>query len=130
MFCIFSSFDVTLSKTKILVFGRNKRKLNQEVFTYARTKLRYLVMDLYSHGHLEPSSKRQRIARMKTRILSISFTPALKGSNSRLTKCLTRLENEVFNLFILTTWKWAPSCTNRDLPRRLRSGGSQTPSKC
>ena len=31
-FCTSSSLEVNLAKTKIMIFGRNKRKLNQKVF--------------------------------------------------------------------------------------------------
>ena len=36
-FCIFSILDINISKTKILIFGHNERKLNQKAF--------YLVID-------------------------------------------------------------------------------------
>ena len=35
-FCTSSSLDVNLSKTKIMIFGRNKRRLNQEAFSLGK----------------------------------------------------------------------------------------------
>ena len=70
-FCTSSSLDVNLSKTKIMIFGRNKRKLNQEAFYLGKDQIeitheyKYLGIDFYSHGYFEPSSKRRRIACMK-----------------------------------------------------------------
>ena len=69
--CTFSSLDVNLSKTKILIFGRNKRKLDQEAFYLGKDQIeitheyKYFKINFYSHGHFEPSSKRCRIVGLK-----------------------------------------------------------------
>ena len=62
---------VNLSKTKIMIFDRNKRKLNQEAIYLDKDRIeinheyKYLGIDFYSHGYFEPSSKGQRMSRMK-----------------------------------------------------------------
>jgi hypothetical protein len=53
-----------------MIFGLNKRKLNQEGFYVDKDQIEitldeYLGVDYYSHGYFEPSSKRQRIVGMK-----------------------------------------------------------------
>ena len=54
-----------------MIFGRNKRKLNQEAFYLDKNpfeiprEYKYLGIDFYSHGYFEPSSIRQGIACMK-----------------------------------------------------------------
>ena len=63
--------EVILSKTKIIIYGHNKRKLNQEEFYLNKDQIeisheyKYLGMYFYLHGYFEPSSKRQRITSMK-----------------------------------------------------------------
>ena len=37
-FCTSSCLDVNLSKTKIMIFGHNKRKLNQEAFYLGKSR--------------------------------------------------------------------------------------------
>lgn len=41
-FCTFSSLDVNLSKTKIMICDRNIRKLNQEVYIHKYIEIDYL----------------------------------------------------------------------------------------
>ena len=55
-----------------MIFGHNKRKLNQEAFYLDKDPIeitheyKYLGIDLYSHGYFEPSNKKkQRIAGIK-----------------------------------------------------------------
>ena len=55
-FCTSSSLEVNLAKTKIMIFGRNKRKLNQETIYLAKDQIeithqyKYHGIDFYSHG--------------------------------------------------------------------------------
>ena len=55
-FCTSSSLEVNLAKTKIMIFGRNKRKLNQEIIYLAKDQVeithqyKYHGIDFYSHG--------------------------------------------------------------------------------
>ena len=50
-----------------MIFGRNKRKLDQEAFYLDKNQIKiiheykYLRIDFYSHSYFEPSSKRQGI---------------------------------------------------------------------
>ena len=59
-----SSLKVNLSKTKIMIFDRNKRKSNQEAFYLDKDQIeitheyKYIGIEFYSHGYFEPSSKR------------------------------------------------------------------------
>ena len=52
--------------TIIMIFGRNKRKLNQKAFYLDKGQIEithefeYLGIDIYSHRYFEPSSKRQK----------------------------------------------------------------------
>jgi hypothetical protein len=54
-----------------MLFGCNKRNLNQETFYLDKNQneithqYKYPGIDSYSHGHFEPSYKMQRIACMK-----------------------------------------------------------------
>ena len=53
-----------------MVFGRNRRNLNQEAFYPDKDRIKinheckYLGIDFYSHSYLGPSSKRPQIAGM------------------------------------------------------------------
>ena len=55
-FCTSSSLEVILAKTKIMIFGHNKRKLNQEAFYLDKDQIemtheyKYLGIDFHSHG--------------------------------------------------------------------------------
>ena len=63
-----SSLEVDLAKTKIMIFGRNKRKLNQKVFYLDKDQTheyKYLGIDFYSYGYFEPSSKRRGVVGLK-----------------------------------------------------------------
>ena len=70
-FCTSSSLEVNLSKTNIIIFGHNKRKINQEAIYLNKDPIevtheyKYLGIDFHSHGYFEPSSKSHRIAGMK-----------------------------------------------------------------
>ena len=70
-FCTYSSLQVNLSKTKLMIFGHNKRKLNQEAFylnkdhTEITHDYKCLGIDVYAHSYFEPSFKRQGIAAME-----------------------------------------------------------------
>ena len=61
--CNSSSLEVNLSKTKSMIFGVNKRKLNLEAFYLDRDQIeitqeyKYFGIEFYSHGNLEASSK-------------------------------------------------------------------------
>ena len=65
-FCTSSSLEVNLSKTKIAIFGCNKRELNQEVFHLDKDQIeitleyKYLEIDLDWRGYFEPSSKSEQ----------------------------------------------------------------------
>ena len=54
-----------------MIFGRNKKKLNQEAFYLDKDSIeitheyKYLGSVSYSHGYFEPCSKRLRIIGMK-----------------------------------------------------------------
>ena len=54
-----------------MIFGCNKRKVNQEAFYLDKDQIeitsryKYLGIDFYSHGYFEPSSKKQGIVCMK-----------------------------------------------------------------
>ena len=56
-FCTSFSLEVNISKTKIMLFGHNKRKLNQEAFYLSKEQIeitheyKYLGNDFYSHGY-------------------------------------------------------------------------------
>ena len=60
--CTSSSLDVNLSKTRITIFGLNKRKLNQEAFHLGNDRIdktheyKSLGIDFYSCGYFEASS--------------------------------------------------------------------------
>ena len=66
-FCTFSSLDVNLSKTKIMIFGRNKKKLNQEVFHLGKDQIEitheynYLGVDLDSFATLNHQVKDEEL---------------------------------------------------------------------
>ena len=70
-FCTSSSFEINLAKTKIMIFGCNKRKLNQEAFYLDKDQIeiihedKYIRIDFYSHGYFEPFIERQGIAGMR-----------------------------------------------------------------
>ena len=70
-FCTSFSLEVNLSKTKIMIFGCNKIKLNQEAFYLDQDPIditheyKYIRIHFYSHGYFEPSNKRQGITSMK-----------------------------------------------------------------
>ena len=57
-FALLQALKIYLSKTKIMVFGRNKRKLNQEAFYLDKDQIeiiheyKYLGIDFYSHEDL------------------------------------------------------------------------------
>ena len=59
--CSSSSLEDILSKTKIMIFGHNKRKSNQEAFHLDKDQIeitheyKYLGIDFYLHGHFEAS---------------------------------------------------------------------------
>ena len=54
-----------------MIFGYNKRKINEEAFYVDNDPIeiiheyKYLGIDFYSHGYFKPFSKRQRIEGMK-----------------------------------------------------------------
>ena len=54
-----------------MIFGLNKRELNQEALYLDKDQIeitheyKYLAIDFYSHGYFEPSGKGRRIAVMK-----------------------------------------------------------------
>ena len=54
-----------------MIFGRNKRTLNQEAFYLSKDQIeiiheyKYLGIDFYEHGYFEPSSKKWQIAGMR-----------------------------------------------------------------
>ena len=70
-FCTSSSFEVNPSKTKFMIFGHNKRKLNQEAFHPNKDQIeithkrKNLGINFYTHGYFEPPSKRQGIIGLK-----------------------------------------------------------------
>ena len=59
-----SSLEVNLSKTKIIIFDNNKKKLNPKAFCLDKGPIeitheyKYVRTKFHSHGYLEPSSKR------------------------------------------------------------------------
>jgi hypothetical protein len=63
----FSSLEINLSKTKIMIFGHNKRKSNQEAFYLDKDQIeitheyKYLGIDFYLHSHFEASSKGNKL---------------------------------------------------------------------
>ena len=71
-FCTSYGPEVNLSKVKIMIFGCNKRELNQEAFYLDKDPIKttheykYHGIDFYTHKYFEPSIKRRRIASMKT----------------------------------------------------------------
>ena len=81
-FC--TSLEDNLFKTKIMIFGRNKRKLNQEIFYLDNDqieithKYKYIEVDFYSHWYFEPSSKRWRMPCMKA-LMCTSKKEAIVG---------------------------------------------------
>ena len=83
-FCTSSGLEVNLSKTEIMIYGRNKRKLNREAFYLEKVpveithKYKYLGIGFYSHGCFEPSNKRQRFASMKA-LMDTSREEAVVG---------------------------------------------------
>ena len=70
-FCTSSSLEVNSSKTKLMIFGRNKRKWNQEAFYLDKDQIeitreyKCLGIDFCSHGYFEQFSKRWGIAVME-----------------------------------------------------------------
>ena len=56
-----------------MIFGYNKRKINEEAFYVDNDPIeiiheyKYLGIDFYSHGYFKPFSKRQRIERSSSR---------------------------------------------------------------
>lgn len=62
-FALLLALEINKSKTKIMIFGRNKRKLKQKVFYLNEDEMeitheyKYLGIDFYLHGYFEPSSK-------------------------------------------------------------------------
>ena len=71
------SWTSYMSIAKIMIFGRNKRKLNQEAYYLENDQIKItyeykcLGVDFYSHGYFEPSSKRWGIADMKALIIAL-----------------------------------------------------------
>ena len=61
--CTYSSLEVNLAKTRIMVFGCNKRKLNQEAFYLDKDQIeithefKFLGIDFKSHGYFDLSVK-------------------------------------------------------------------------
>ena len=59
-FCIVSSLEVNLPKTKIIIYGCNKRKLKQKAFYIDKGSIeitneyKYLGIEFYSHEYSEP----------------------------------------------------------------------------
>ena len=69
--CTSSSPNFKLSMTIVMIFGCNKRTLNQEAFHLSKNQIeiiheyKYLGIDFYAHGYFEPSSKKWQIAGMR-----------------------------------------------------------------
>jgi len=63
----FSSLEINLSKTKIMIYGHNKRKSNQEAFYLDKGQIeitheyKYLGIDFYLQSHFEASSKGDKL---------------------------------------------------------------------
>ena len=114
-FCIVFDLDVNLSKAKIMVFGCNKRKLNQETFYLGKNQneithhYKYLGIDSYSHGHFEPSNKRQRIVCMKVVMCTLRIETIVGFTSwefeSHLLKALVLQLSHMALKFGETTWK-------------------------
>ena len=62
-FCTSSSLEVKLAMTKIMIFDRNKKKINQKAFYLDKDQIeitheyKYLGIDIWSYGYFEPCSK-------------------------------------------------------------------------
>ena len=70
-FCTSSRLEVKPTMTKIMIFGCNNRKFNQEAFYLDKDQIEitheydYLGIDFDLHNYFEPSDKRQGIACVK-----------------------------------------------------------------
>ena len=106
--------DPPLSKTKIMIFGRNKRKLNQEAFYLDKDQIeitheyKYLGIDFYSHGYFEPSSKRRRIASMKA-LMGTLRKEAIVGVTC------WELKSHLFKALVLPTFTYGTEIWGGDL---------------
>ena len=89
-----------------MIFGCNKRKLNQEAFYLDKDHIeitheyQYLGIDFYSHGYLEPSSKKGGIASMK----------ALMGTSRKEAIVKVRcweLKSHLFKALVLPTFMYS-----------------------
>ena len=108
-FCTSSNLEVNLSKTKIMILGRNKRKLNQEAFYLDKDQIKitheykYLGIDLYSHSYFEPSSKRWRLACLKA-LMGTLKKEVIVGVTCWELKCCFQLSHMALK-FGEETWK-------------------------
>ena len=65
--CTSFGLEVNLAKTKIMIFGHNKKKLNQKAFYLNKEQIeiaheyKYLGIDIYSHHYFEPSVKGEEL---------------------------------------------------------------------
>ena len=117
-FCTPSSLEVKLAKTKIMIFGRNKRKLNQEAFYLDKDQIeitheyKYLGIDFYSHGYFEPSSKRQGIACVKA---------LMKNLREEVVVGVTCWEHKshLFEALVLPTFTYGTNIWGGDLKKTL-----------
>ena len=96
---------LAISNTNIVVIARNKRKLNQETFYLGKDQVEitheyeYPGIDFYSHGHFEPSSKRQRIACMKA-LMGTLRKESVVGVTS------WELKSHLFKMLMLRTFTY------------------------
>ena len=100
--CTSFSLGVNSFKTKSMIFGHNKRKLNQEAFYLDKDRIeitheyKYFGIASYSHGYFEPSSKRQRIVGMK----------ALMGTLRKEVVVGVKLKSYLFKALVLHTFTY------------------------
>ena len=106
-FCTSSSLEVNLSEIEIMIFGRNKRRLNQEVFYLDKDQIestheyKCLGVDFYSHGYFHPPSKSQRITSMK------AFMGTLRKELVIGVTCW-ELKSHLFKALVVLTFTYAP----------------------
>ena len=102
-FCIFFlALKSTYLKLKIVIFGHNKMKLNQEAL-YLDTdqneithKYKYLGIDFYSHGYFESSSRRRRMLGIRT-LMDTSRKEAIVGYTCQ------ELKSHLFKALVFVT---------------------------
>ena len=98
-----------------MIFGNNKfKEINQNAFYLDKDQIKktheykYLRIDFYSHGYFEPSSKWQRMARMKALMIALRKEAIVKVT-------CWELKSHLFKALVLPIFTYATKIWGGDL---------------